>query len=353
MSGTFTDDLLLISWSENGVQLWNKTWGGIGWEEGLDVWGIANSIYTCGSTSSYGSGLNDSIIVKWDIEGNQIWNRTWGYATEEYFTSIFGFNSSLYVCGTYWNENHNSTGAVILKWDSDGNILWDNWWDGPENEAAYSIWANEFYVYVCTSTDSWNALADKMVVVKYSYSGIYVDSSWPWWGNDVQYIPKGIFGFNQFIYVCGWQKNLEDSPEDDQFLYNFYSYHTPPIPYFEPIEPNPSVNGTYTLKWQNFPESESYHLYRDIHPILDISGRTPYKILTNTSYIETDMAEGTYFYIVTCFVKGVESEMSLPGIVNVDLPEPEKKVPGYNVILVITLIGFTSLWIYKKTVRKD
>ncbi|MHA1111622.1 MAG: hypothetical protein ACTSRE_11010 [Promethearchaeota archaeon] len=353
MSGTYTDDLLLVSWNEEGVQLWNKTWGGSGWEEGFDVWGVDNEIFTSGSTSSYGAGLNDSVIVKWDNDGNQIWNQTWGDSGKEYFTSIFGIDSYFYVCGNVWNENDTSA-AVVLKFDFNGTYLWEEWWDGPEDEVACAIWANEYFVYLSASTNSWDPISDKMVVVKWSYAGIYVDSSWPWWGDDRQYVPEGIFGWDYNIYVCGWHNVSQDTPDDYiQFLYNFYSYHGPVPPWFEPIEPNPSLNGTYTLEWQNLPEVESYRIYRDIHPISDLTGRTPYEIVTNTSIIETNMDEGTYFYLITSILKGTESYTSNPRVVEVDLPAPPKKVPGYNVILVITLMGFTSIWVYNKKFRKN
>ncbi len=351
MSGVYIDDLLLICWDEEGGQIWNKTWGGSEWEEGFDVWGIGEEIYTSGSTSSFGAGSNDSLIIKWDGNGNQIWNRTWGYSGEEYFTSIFGYNTSLYVCGNVWNENHTFTDAIVMKWDSEGNFLWDGWWGGPDNERAYAIWANEFYVYVSTSVKSWGVLTDKPVLAKWSYSGIYIDSSWPWWDNELQYIPKGLFGSGYSIYTCGWQ-NFTTPTDYSQFLFNYYSYETPPSPWFEPIKPNPSLNGTYTLEWQYFPEVEYYHVYRDIHPILDISGRTPYQILTNTSYVESGMAEGTYFYVVTTILRNSESPLSNPRVVEVDLPNPPDKIPGYNITIFISFLAIISILVGRKYSRK-
>ena len=103
--------------------------------------------------------------------------------------------------------------------DTNGTIIWQTWWDGPEDEMAYGIWANEFYVYISASTNSWEPVSDKMVLIKWSYSGIYVDSSWPWWGDDRQYIPQSIFGWDYNIYVCGQHNVTQDTPDDYiQFL---------------------------------------------------------------------------------------------------------------------------------------
>ncbi|MBN2157174.1 MAG: hypothetical protein JW776_14110 [Candidatus Lokiarchaeota archaeon] len=353
LSGVYSHDLLLIKWDDYGSQIWNRTWGGGNWEEGIDVWGINNEIYTCGSTSSYGSGLNDTLIVKWDSDGNQLWNRSWGTPYEEYYTSMFGFDTSLYFCGNIWNETDLTTDMLIMKWDSDGNELWYQIWSLPEEDKAYSIWANEFYVFVCGTTLGREAEYEKVVLAKYSYNGILVETSYPKWNDDYHYIPKSIFAYNNYLYVCGgYNGSAEISGDYDLYLLKFYSYSTPPAPYFTPIEPNPSLNGTYYLNWQYFPESEGYHLYRDIHPILDISGRIPYKILTSNSLIETGMEEGTYFYVVTCIVKGIESEISNPRVVLVDLPDPpDNKVPGYNIFLIIIIPSLALFIIYKNKIK--
>ena len=250
-----------------------------------------------------------------------------------------------------WNEDHTYTDAILMKWDSEGNFLWNAWWGGPDDEKAYAIWANEFYVFVSTSVKSWGAPTDKPVLAKWSYSGIFVDSSWPWWDNEIQYIPKGLFSSGNSIYTCGWG-NFSTPTDYSQFLFDFYSYDTPPSPWFKPITPNPSLNGTYTIGWQYLPEVEFYNVYRDIHPISGTSGRTPYLVLTNTSYVESGMAEGTYFYVVTTIVNGVESQISNPGVVEVDLPNPPKKIPGYNLLVIFMCMGIAALMILKKEKKR-
>ena len=83
-----------------------------------------------------------------------------------------------------------------MEWDAKGDIILDAWWGWEGNDRAYSIWANDFFVYVSTTVNDWGVIADKTVLAKWSYSGIFIDSSWPWWGDDRQYIPEGIFGWD-------------------------------------------------------------------------------------------------------------------------------------------------------------
>jgi hypothetical protein len=47
-------------------------------------------------------------------------------------------------------------------------------------------------------------------------------------------------------------------------------------------------------------------------------------------------------------MSGEESIISIPRIVVVDLPDlPRRRIPGYNIFFIVTILGFTSLCIYK------
>ncbi|TFG18979.1 MAG: hypothetical protein EU530_07605 [Promethearchaeota archaeon] len=348
MSGVYIDDLLLIKWDANGIQLWNRTWGGIGWEEGTDVWGNDLGIYTSGSTSSYGNGENDSLIVRWDSDGNQIWNKTWGTTKEDYLTSIFGFDTTIYACGSEWNAETNNTDILIMKVFPNGTRDWYTYYKGYGNDTGHSIWANEYYAYICGSTLREDDEFEDLVWVKYTHTGALIDS-FTWGYEGLSDYGKGIFGIDQEIYICGTYYGIYYY----QLLLRVYSYDGIQPPVFYTITPNPSQNGSVFIGWNAVPGADSYNLYKDIHPILDISNRTPYQSLTTTNISENGLEEGTYFYVLTTIMANTESIISLPGIVVVNLPDPPKKVPGYNVILVITILGLTSLWIYKKNVRKS
>ncbi len=348
MSGVYIDDLLLIKWDINGNQLWNQTWGGIGWEEGTDVWGNNLGIYTCGSTSSFGNGENDSLIVRWDSDGNQIWNNTWGTTKEEYLTSIFGFDNNIYTCGSERNAETNDTDILIMKVFPNGTRDWRNDYKGYGNDNGYSIWANEYYAYICGATLREDDEFEDLVWAKYTHTGSLIDHfTWGYEGHSDY--GKGIFGIDKEIYICGTYYGIYYY----QLLLRAYSYDGIQPPKFKSLAPNPSRNGSVFIDWDTVPGADSYNLYKDIYPILDVVNRTPYHSLTTTNISENGLDKGTYFYVLTTIMDNEESIISLPGIVVVDLPVPPKKVPGYNIILIITLLGLTSLWIYKKIVRKN
>ncbi|MHA1698954.1 MAG: hypothetical protein ACTSWN_08965, partial [Promethearchaeota archaeon] len=80
-------------------QPWNRTWGGSDGDYGYSVWGDGSYIYTCGYTYSFGAGSADLLLVKWDPDGNQVWNRTWGGSSSDYGRSGWGDGSYRYGGG--------------------------------------------------------------------------------------------------------------------------------------------------------------------------------------------------------------------------------------------------------------
>src|SRR4030042_6835668 len=59
------------------AQGWNVTWGGIEREEcGAVAYAPDNTVYLSGMTCSYGVGNGDMLLVKYALDGTQLWNRT-------------------------------------------------------------------------------------------------------------------------------------------------------------------------------------------------------------------------------------------------------------------------------------
>jgi hypothetical protein len=347
LCGSYQTEMLLLKYHLNGTFLWNQTWGGAGLETGLDVWGINQTIFTCGSTSSYGAGLSDGVVVKWDTTGSIIWYDTWGTEYHENYTSIFGYEDNIYVCGGAWNNKKGATDVLITKWNSNGTRIWNRKTGRDLDDFGYSIWANEYYVYICGLTHNDALEHSRILFVKYTYSGVR-DERKTYGTKTTEDIGKAIFVSNENLYIGGIY-----GIHQNQILLNYFSLPTPQPPDFKNLSPNPSLNGTFLIEWKKVAGAESYNLYRDIHPILDISNRTVYQSLLNTNFTEVGLEEGTYFYVLTTIFKGVESVMSGPGIILVDYPNlPRRRIHGYGVISIITIMGLSMIFLISSVQRK-
>ncbi|NMC05812.1 MAG: hypothetical protein GYA24_11400, partial [Candidatus Lokiarchaeota archaeon] len=82
--GAGTYDAFLAKYNATGAQLWNVTWGGASDEQGSSVAVMADgSVIMTGETSSFGVGSYDAFLVKYNATGAQLWNVTWGGASDE------------------------------------------------------------------------------------------------------------------------------------------------------------------------------------------------------------------------------------------------------------------------------
>ena len=64
--------MVLVKYDGNGVQQWDRTWGGGNFESGRGVSvDLLDNIYLTGWTHSFGVGLGDIALVKYDGNGVQ------------------------------------------------------------------------------------------------------------------------------------------------------------------------------------------------------------------------------------------------------------------------------------------
>lgn len=110
-------DALLVKFDSDGTMLWHKTIGGNGWDGFLNIiLDKSGNFYAVGFTGST-NGIYDGLIVKLDSDGNILWNKTVGGTTDDRLHDIvIDSNNNLYVTG-YTNSNDNDI--------TDGNLLWD------------------------------------------------------------------------------------------------------------------------------------------------------------------------------------------------------------------------------------
>ncbi len=173
--GAGNSDMVLVKYDGNGVQQWNHTWGG-----GDDDYGYGvvvdslDNVYLVGGTSSFGAGGGDMVLVKYDGNGMQQWNRTWGGSGNDYGNGVAVDSfDNVFVTGTTYSFGAGGVDMVLVKYDEDGEQQWNRTWGGGDGDYGYGVAVDSLdNVYVAGDTYSFGAGNSDMVLVKYDGNGM-------------------------------------------------------------------------------------------------------------------------------------------------------------------------------------
>ncbi|MCL4551586.1 MAG: peptidoglycan DD-metalloendopeptidase family protein [Bacteroidetes bacterium] len=172
--GFGTTNVLLQKYDNSGNLLWTTTWGGsVGDAASSVATDKNNNIYIVGSTSSFGSGWYDVLILKFDSNGSLIWSKTWGGSSYDagYGISIDS-NDNLIISAESYSFG---TSAVLLKFDNNGNYLWGKSWKSTVSyDAAYSLTIDLSGNIILTGISwdySYSPNVNKISIIKYDKNG--------------------------------------------------------------------------------------------------------------------------------------------------------------------------------------
>jgi hypothetical protein len=122
-SGNF--DIFLSKITENGDLIWLRTFGGSHFDYGEKLALTDDGhIYIAGSTSSYTNDLNpDHILIKTDMEGNQVWQKVLGSENSDY-TGGLAVTEDQGVIFSGWTRKSikGDTDIVVIRLNKDGEM---------------------------------------------------------------------------------------------------------------------------------------------------------------------------------------------------------------------------------------
>jgi len=130
--------------AQGQVLLTETTWGGTGSDVATGVATAGDgSTYLVGSTDSFaldefGQPATRMFIVKL-LNGAVVWQRIWNGPTivgVTHTSVAVAADGSVYVAGITADGGGD---AVLLKFDSNGNLLWERTWGGTESDSAGAL----------------------------------------------------------------------------------------------------------------------------------------------------------------------------------------------------------------------
>lgn len=173
-------DTFLVKYDNDGKLLWKNTWGGNCFDNltemflqsdgGIILAGYSDSDDIPNLTNI---GDRDIVIVKYDKDGNLLWQKNYGTESDDEPLRLLPLeNDSFILVGIY-------DGAVIMKFDKDGNIIWNKAF-GSEIEKYYYLnifkdYDNSFIVSGTFYKNEINGLTSNgsadIFIIKYDEDG--------------------------------------------------------------------------------------------------------------------------------------------------------------------------------------
>jgi hypothetical protein len=93
-----------------------------------------------GLTGSFDAGNWDSWMIKTDATGSMVWNKTYGGSGYDAFTSIVETSDGGYLLAGYTDSlGAGHSDAYLVKTDDSGSMLWNATYGGPEDDGVWSI----------------------------------------------------------------------------------------------------------------------------------------------------------------------------------------------------------------------
>ncbi len=158
------DDVYLVKIDSEGNLLWENNFGGNEDDRGYSVCETSDGGYiVTGQTESSGAGLHDIYLVKTDINGNMLWEKTIG---SEYIEKSYSVTEALdggfVITGEVGSSSSGLYDVYLIKTDNSGNLLWEN---------TYGRGAGES---VCETSDGGFVITGESYILKTDNQGVLV-----------------------------------------------------------------------------------------------------------------------------------------------------------------------------------
>ena len=229
---------ILLKYDPFGTQIWNKT-------SSFSVYDIVlddiNNMYVTG-------GGGDTMLAKYDSSANKMWETSWDGAPSDRGIAIcLDLFGNIFIAGDL--NPSNDPDIFLVKFNSKGNYQWNSTWGGANNDYCYDLSiGSSNNMYIASSTNSFSGNYDA-AILKFDNQGNLIDNkTWGYSSSDFCFgvardTSNGIYitgrvrlGNNNDYFLVKYE-NLPIIKINSPKLYQFFAEQAPSFN-ISVIEPN-------------------------------------------------------------------------------------------------------------------
>jgi uncharacterized protein (TIGR03437 family) len=151
-------DAFVRKYDPNGNELWTRQFGTASDDQALGIASDGTGVYVVGKTAGILPGQSqttpngDPFIRKYDSSGNELWTRQFGTSDQDEATAVAADTSGIYITGrtngVLAPPGQGGFDAFLRKYDASGNVVWTRQFGTNTTDAAYAVAVNASGVYV-------------------------------------------------------------------------------------------------------------------------------------------------------------------------------------------------------------
>jgi len=165
---------------------WEKTFGGSDWDMAYSLIQTKDGGYAvAGGIFSYGEEEEDFWVIKLDINGKKVWDKTFGGSSWDIATALIQTKDGGYaVAGITESFGAGGGDFWVIKLDINGKKVWDKTFGGSNDDSAWSLIQADDGCYLIAGGASFNGtVRGDFWIIKFSeeakYGNIFITSNPP------------------------------------------------------------------------------------------------------------------------------------------------------------------------------
>ena len=204
--------IISFSWFSYGQNSFFKLYSGLGYDRGEGIVQLEDSSYAItGSSSSWGES-SQAFLLKIDTAGNYLWSQSFGGAESEAGKRVL-YNADLgfYIAGFSNSFSAGDFDAYLVKTDLNGNKLWEKTYGKSSNWERINdaIWTKDSTILMVGEVEGTSSTASDILIIHADKNG---DTLWTkTFGSIGEDRANTIINVQDSLFMIGGEMFIPDS----------------------------------------------------------------------------------------------------------------------------------------------